>query len=56
MSNQLAPTVRFKLPDIEGIRLFTLKTVMDDGTENEYTLRYLEKAKKTAVKMLNQND
>lgn len=56
LSNQLAPTVRFKLPDIEGIRLFTLKTVMDDGTENEYTLRYLEKAKKTAVKMLNQND
>ena len=56
MSNQLAPTVRFRLPNVEGIRLFTLKTQMDDGTENTYTLRYFSKKKPPAVKLLNQND
>lgn len=56
MCNRLAPTVRFKLPNIEGIRLFTLKTEMDDGTVNEYTLRYFFKKKPAAVRLLNQNE
>ena len=39
-SNTQGPTVRFKLPKIEGIDRLTLKLISEDGMENEYVYQY----------------
>ena len=54
MSNTLAPTVRFKLPDIKDIRVFNMCVSLDDGTKNEYTLRYVPNGIRPVVRRLNE--
>ncbi len=54
MSNTLAPTVRYKLPNIHNIRVFDICVSLDDETKNNYTLRYFSKGEKPAVRRLNE--
>ena len=54
LSNTLAPTVRFKLPDVKDIRVFDLCVLLDDGTKNEYTLRYIPTGVRPVVRRLNE--
>lgn len=54
MSNKLAPTVRYILPNIKDVRVFDLCVSLDDGTENKYTLRYFPSAEKPVVRRLNE--
>lgn len=54
LSNKLAPTVRYKLPNISDIRVFDICVALDDGTENKYTLRYFPNKEKPAVRRLNE--
>ena len=52
--NELAPSVRFKLPDVPGERLLHLSVNLDDGTENPYTLRYFAASKPPVIRRLNE--
>lgn len=52
--NFAGPTVRYKLPDAPGEKLMTLRVSLDDGTVNEYTLRYFQKGRAPLVRPLNE--
>ena len=54
LSNTLAPTVRFTLPDIKDIRTFDLSVSLGDGTRNDYTLRYVPSGPRPRVRRLNE--
>lgn len=54
MSNMLAPTVRFKLPNLGGEKLLELILTMNDGTVNQYSLRYFAKAGTSKMRRLNE--
>lgn len=53
-SNLPAPTVKIKLPDIPDILTMELLVSLNDGTINEYTLRYCPKRKTPTVRRLNE--